>query len=241
MSTTADPFQDTAQLLGALARQLAADRTVEGTLDAIVNSAARTLHGVAAVGVSYLEGGKTVLARAQSDGLVTEVDDLQTRLRQGPCLQVLSGGGDMVRVDDLRSDDRWPQFAAGAVERGVRSVLAYRLFVEDATLGNLSLFAGEANAFDESAEIIGELFATHAAVALSGVRLEQQFNQAVRRRDVIGQAKGILMARHELDEETAFATLVRFSQTQHVKLYDVAVQLLDSLRQDREKAKATSG
>jgi transcriptional regulator with GAF, ATPase, and Fis domain len=228
--------QDTALVLGALARQLATDRSVEATLAAIVDSAARTLQDVAAVGISYLEGPHTVLARAQSDQLVTDVDDLQTALQEGPCLRVLTGASDMVRSDDLRTDGRFPRFAQAAVERGVLSVLAFRLFVEKTTLGNLSLFATEANAFDESAELIGELFATHAAVALSGVRLEEQFNQAVRRRDVIGQAKGVLMARHDLDEETAFATLVRYSQSEHVKLYDVALQLLESLRADRRSA-----
>jgi transcriptional regulator with GAF, ATPase, and Fis domain len=224
--------QRAAIALGALARELASDRSVDATLEAIVGSAARTLQDVAAVGISYLDG-RTVVARAQSNSLVTEVDDLQTRIQQGPCLDVLTSIENVVRVDDLRSDARWPEFARGAVERGVKSVLAFRLFVENATLGNLSFFAERAAAFDQSSELIGELFATHAAVALGGIRLEEQFIQAVRRRDVIGQAKGVLMARHDLDEETAFATLVRYSQTEHVKLYDVAVQLLDSLQANR--------
>jgi GAF domain-containing protein len=192
--------------------------------------------------VSYLEAAQTLTARAQTDRLVTDVDDLQTALKEGPCFEVLTGGTDVVRVDDLRSDRRWPDFARSAADRGVMSVLSFRLFVEPATtLGNLSFFSGEAHAFDKSAEVIGELFATHAAVALSGVRLEQQFNLAVRRRDVIGQAKGVLMARHNLDEDTAFATMVRYSQDEHVKLYDVALQLLESLRVDREKLTSKDG
>jgi AmiR/NasT family two-component response regulator len=103
------------------------------------------------------------------------------------------------------------------------------LFVDSATLGNLSLFANEVDAFDESSVTVGGLYAAHAAVALSGIRREHQFDEAVRSRDIIGQAKGVLMAQHNLDEDTAFATLVRFSQQHHVKLYDVACQLLDSL------------
>jgi transcriptional regulator with GAF, ATPase, and Fis domain len=224
----------TARALGDLARRAASDRDLDGTLDAIVASAAQTMRGVAAVGISYLDDGN-VVARAQSSSLVTEVDDLQNRIRQGPCLQVLTAGDDMVLANDLNADPRWPEFCAVAVGCGVRSALSFRLFVDHVTLGNLTFFGGSAGAFDGSSELIGELYATHAAVALSGVRLEQQFNQAIRRRDVIGQAKGVLMAQHGLDEETAFATLVRFSQTEHVKLYDVARQLLDAMETERAK------
>jgi AmiR/NasT family two-component response regulator len=41
------------------------------------------------------------------------------------------------------------------------------------------------------------------------------------------------MAQHDLDEETAFATLVQYSQQTHMKLYDVAVKLLESLKAER--------
>jgi GAF domain-containing protein len=229
---SADLNRQTALALGDLARRGASDRDLDATLDAIVGSAARTLSGVAAVGISYLDDGN-VVARAQSSALVTEVDDLQNRIQQGPCRQVLTTGADVVRADDLRTDGRWPEFSEAAVEHGVLSALSFRLFVDDATLGNLSFFAAAPNAFDSSSELIGELYAAHAAVALSGVRMERQFTQAVRHRDVIGQAKGVLMAQHGLDEETAFATLVRFSQTEHVKLYDVARRLLDAMAADR--------
>jgi transcriptional regulator with GAF, ATPase, and Fis domain len=226
--------QPIAQALSGLARTLASDRSVDATLDAIVASAAQTVPGANTAGISYLEGHRKVTARAQSDPLITEVDDLQTVVQQGPCIEVLSVGCEQVRVDDLSSDTRWPAFCPAAVERGVRSVPSLRLSVEDVTVGVLSLFSDEPDAFDASSEIAGELFATHASMALGGIRREQQLNLAVRRRDVIGQAKGVLMAQHGLDEETAFATLVQYSQQTHVKLYDVAVKLLDSLKADRQ-------
>lgn len=226
--------QPIVQALSGLARTLASDRSVDATLDAIVASAAQTVPGANTAGISYLEGHRKVTARAQSDPLITEVDDLQTVVQQGPCIEVLSVGCEQVRVDDLSSDTRWPAFCPAAVERGVRSVLSLRLSVEDVTVGVLSLFSDEPAAFDESSEIAGELFATHASMALGGIRREQQLNLAVRR-DVIGQAKGVLMAQHGLDEQTAFATLVQYSQQTHVKLYDVALKLLDSLKAARQQ------
>jgi broad specificity phosphatase PhoE len=94
-------------------------------------------------------------------------------------------------------------------------VLSLRLSVEVRTVGVLSLFSDKPTAFDASSEVAGELFATHASMALGGVRREQQFNLVVRPRDVIGQAKGVLMAQHGLDEQIAFATLVQYSQNTH--------------------------
>jgi GAF domain-containing protein len=228
-STVSQPI---AQALSDLARALASDRSVDATLDAIVASAAQTVPGANTAGISYLAGSRKVSARAQSDPLITDVDDLQTAVQEGPCIEVLTVGCERVRADDLRAEPRWPRFCSGAVDHGVRSVLSIRLAVEDATVGVLSLFSDRPEAFDESSEIAAELFATHAAMALGGIRREQQLNLAIRHRDVIGQAKGVLMAQHGLDEETAFATLVKYSQQTHVKLYDVAVKLLESLGPD---------
>jgi GAF domain-containing protein len=226
--------QPIAQALSSLARTLASDRSVDATLDAIAASAAQNVPGANTAGISYLEGHRKVVARAQSDPLITDVDDLQTTEQEGPCIEVLTVGCEKVRSDDLSADPRWPQFCAGAIDHGVRSVLSLRLSVENVTVGVLSLFSDQPGAFDESSEVAGELFATHASMALGGIRREQQFNLAVRHRDVIGQAKGVLMAQHGLDEETAFATLVQYSQKTHMKLYDVAVKLLDSVTKERQ-------
>jgi transcriptional regulator with GAF, ATPase, and Fis domain len=226
---TIEVSQDTASVLSGLSRTLATDRTVDTTLAAIVGSAGRLLPGVRAVGISCLAADRRVMARAQSDPLVTSLDDLQTELQQGPCMQVLVNGEDRVRADDLRTDPRWPAFAHHALDQGISSVCSSRLFIDRATLGVLSLFAEEPGAFDETTATTCELLAAHAAVALGAVQREDQFNEAVRRRDVIGQAKGVLMSRHGVDEDTAFTTLVRFSQSQNLKLHEVAVRLMSTV------------
>jgi AmiR/NasT family two-component response regulator len=45
---------------------------------------------------------------------------------------------------------------------------------------------------------------------------------AVVNRDLIGQAKGILMERHRITADTAFALLAEASQHRNVKLTEVA-------------------
>jgi ribosomal protein S13 len=45
---------------------------------------------------------------------------------------------------------------------------------------------------------------------------------ALLNRDVIGQAKGIIMERYNIDADAAFSTLKRISQAQNMKLHEVA-------------------
>ncbi len=72
------------------------------------------------------------------------------------------------------------------------------------------------------------MFAAHAAVAMSGARREEQFTHAAAVRDLIGQAKGILIERHKLTGDQAFAALVRVSQHTNTKLVDAAARLVET-------------
>lgn len=78
---------------------------------------------------------------------------------------------------------------------------------------------------------MAELFAAHASIALGRSRREEQLNAALFTCKVIGQATGILMERHELDEDGAFAYLTRVSSHTNVKLREVAREIV-ALRND---------
>jgi GAF domain-containing protein len=219
-----------AHALAVAARQLAAERDVDRTLRAMLLAAVESVPGAELAGVSVLERGRVVSMCAQSDPLISEIDQLQTSLQEGPCLQVMLGDPRVVS-NDLGVDPRWPGFAAQAVAQGVRSVLSLRLELER-TSGTLSLFARHPEAFSPDSEVIGGLFAVHAAIALAGVQREHQLSQALHSRDTMGMAKGIVMAQHHLSEQQAFSTLVRLSQTENVKLIEVATRLVQLTEQE---------
>lgn len=66
--------------------------------------------------------------------------------------------------------------------------------------------------FDADDEAVGSMLATLAAVALIEANKERQFESALAGRDLIGQAKGIVMERFDVDAQRAFELLRKLSQ-----------------------------
>jgi len=75
---------------------------------------------------------------------------------------------------------------------------------------------------------ITTMSATLAALALADALRAEQMRAAVISRDLIGQAKGILMERHRITADAAFAMLTAASQHRNVKLTEIAVYLVET-------------
>lgn len=185
-----------ARTLGDLAVQMQAQKSTAGTLRAIVDAAAHLVPGARWAGISRIRG-RQVVAVVPTDPIVAKLDELQSELRDGPCLTALREHH-TVQIADMSADTRWPQFARQATELGVHSLLSSQLFVRGENLGSLNLYGGEASVFSEDSVESGTILAQHAAVALAGATAENHFHAALGSRDVIGQAKGILMHRDNL-------------------------------------------
>jgi GAF domain-containing protein len=222
---------DVAQALRDVARSLEAEPDLEHVLGAIVASVTDTVPGAEQAGVSLREG-KLLETVASTSDLTKRINTLEHELDEGPCLQALLDHHSY-RIDDMSTDTRWPRFAAAADACGVRSMLGYALFTSGRNLGSLDLYSSKRNAFDAESEVVGELFAAHAAIALTGSTRQAEFRRALSSRDTIGIAKGILMHREGIPAEQAFNLLVSASQTANMKLHDVAVWLVENTaRQD---------
>ncbi|MBO3740159.1 GAF and ANTAR domain-containing protein [Actinoplanes flavus] len=214
---------DIAVALTEVARSLQNERDEQGTLRAITAAAVDTVPGTEYAGLMVVDHGR-VDTRAATDDVVREIDQAQFDTGEGPCLTALFDET-TVRLTDMVDEHRWPNFAGRAVVLGIRSMLSFQLYVEDGTLGALNLYAGDRDAFDDDAEHVGLLFAAHAAVALSGARQQEQCGRTIQIRDLIGQAKGILMERYHLDAELAFGLLIQVSQRTGTRMIDVAAHL----------------
>jgi GAF domain-containing protein len=98
------------------------------------------------------------------------------------------------------------------------------------------VYAREPAVYDASAEALLSLFAQQAAILLANTQtvanarqLTGQLTEALANRDLIGQAKGILLAQGAADDHAAFAMLVAASQRSNVKLHEVARRVVASL------------
>jgi GAF domain-containing protein len=208
-----------------LARQLQRQTDTQSVMHIIVSSVAGTIPGAEDATVSLVQNRQRVLSAAFTSDRARRFDELQQETGQGPCLDAMYQQ-QTVRVDDLATDPRWPELARRVTEElGVASMLAIHLFVHANDLGSLNLLAHRPNAFTDEAERIGLLFASHAAVALADAQDLNHVGAALANRDVIGQAKGILMERYKITAPMAFALLAKTSQETNRKLYDVAETL----------------
>jgi transcriptional regulator with GAF, ATPase, and Fis domain len=214
-----------AEDLGELARNLEEHDDPDVMLAEIVAAAVAMVPGVDEGSVSVVTGRRNIGSQAPTGDLPVQVDALQMETQQGPCLDAAYEQL-TVRVTDMASETRWPEFARRASQAGAASMLSLQLYVEGDNLGALNLYSRTPNAFDDESEQVGLLFASHAAVAFAGVRKEAQFARALDSRDLIGQAKGMLMERFKISPERAFLVLTRVSQRSNRKLLDIATELV---------------
>lgn len=230
---SAPPATELVTLMAQLGGVLLSVETVETTVNLVTKLAAETIADTAGAGVTLVdERGRR--STASSNSFVAEVDALQYAFGSGPCLSAWSQQA-AIRIDDLDEESRWPQWTAAAAGLGVRSMLSVPLLATGASVGAMKVYSRQPDAYDLHAVQVLSMFAQQAAalltnvVALSDARqLSTQLTEALENRDLIGQAKGVLMAQGAKDEQAAFAMLVSASQRSNVKLHEVARQLVAS-------------
>jgi len=223
-----DTGEHLGEVMSRVARRLQEEHgDVEATLRAITAAAVSAVPGADECGISYVVGRRRVEPRSSTSDLPREVDALQGRLAQGPCVDAV-WDLEVVRVDDVGADERWPAFAEAAPGLGAGSMMCFQLSISGDRLGAMNLYSRTPGAFDDECVEVGHMLAGHAAVALAGAEHEEHLRRGMDHRDVIGQAKGILMERYKLTADQAFALLSRTSQHTNRKLFDIAAQLAET-------------
>ena len=218
---------DLVDALADLARQLQQQVGAEDTLEKAVQAAIALIPGAEEGSISVVAERRKVESWASSSDLPRDMDALQDELGEGPCLDA-AFDAEVVDVPDMATEQRWPRFAQRAAEAGAASMLSLRLFVSGDDLGAMNLYNRAPHAFTEESRRSGLPFAAHAAVALAQVQQREHLLKAVDSRDLIGQAKGILMERHKLTAAQAFALLTTVSQHRNAKLRTIAEELTSS-------------
>ncbi|MGH8860632.1 MAG: GAF and ANTAR domain-containing protein [Jatrophihabitantaceae bacterium] len=212
------------RMVAELAGELGDTPSLEELLERALELATDIVPGCEQAGISLLQN-RTVETPASVGEIAAACDRLQEKLGEGPCVTALLEA-DIIRIDDLETDARWPEFSAGAARVGVRSMLACRLATQRDKLGALNLYSTRSRAFTAESEAMAAGYAAHVSLALSALDRESNLRRALESRELIGQAMGILMERHRIIASQAFDVMVHASQRSNVKLRVIADELV---------------
>ena len=179
--------------------------------------------------VVWRDGEAVSVASTHPD--LAELADMQLSAEAGPLVEAAEGRAPVSCLDTL-TETRWPGFAEEALRRGVRcSVHLVRELPRGVLV--LSLFGVRPGVLDAESAPMAELLAAFGSAMLANAtaynqaqRTASQLKDAVVARSVVDQAKGILMHALGCDAEEALKRLRQESQRRHVKVTEVATEVV---------------
>jgi GAF domain-containing protein len=228
---TAGPPAELSSAVAHMAGLVLARESVDTAVALVTRLAEATIAGTTGAGVTIAdEHGKR--SRAASNALVEEADALQYEFDEGPCLTAWRTR-QLVRIDDTATDSRWPSWNSAAARLGVRAVLSVPLAADDDSIGAIKVYSDQPANYDEHDERVMSLFAKQAAILLANTqslqqarRLSRQLTDALRGRDAIVRATGVLLARGAADEDAAFIALTDAARRSGQTVEQLARELL---------------
>ncbi len=203
----------------------------EDIMRAITQVAVEQLPGAEWASITQLQNGD-FRTTVSTDQRAVRGDHIQYELRSGPCVDAVLEGSAVV-IEDALDEPRWSEFGRRAGdELGVRSMLSFRLNVQDdRAICGLNLYARKPAAFKDLELDLGLLLATHGALAVmadNNARRADELSQALQSNREIGIAIGVLMSQQKVTRDQAFDLLRIASQHTHRKLHDIAADVADT-------------
>jgi len=234
--TEHSPLGPLAHQFAELTRNLLNATTAAGVLKQLVITAHEVIPNADVVSVTLRGPNGDYHTPVETDPVADELDQLQYDFDEGPCVDAARKPGPAVgRSADLAHEPRWPKFGPATAERGYNSVLATALLPDarpPRMSGALNIYSRQLAGLHDADGDIALLLATHASLALAHTQAltnselqTAHLRKAIDSRDVIGQAKGILMQRRGITASEAFDVLRQASQELNVKLAELASTL----------------
>lgn len=206
------------------------NETLDGVLDRVAQVARDAIPGCDHASVT-ISGERGLRSAAATDDVAEKIGRNEYELSEGPCVACLASR----QVEHLRSaedTDRWAAFAEMMSGFGVRSALGVPLGAEAA--GALNAYSDRPHAFDDFAIETARVIALYAGIAVKNAEsfsrlgaLVAQLNEALKSREMVGKAVGILMEREKKSQGEAFALLKQVSQRSNVKLREIAEEIVN--------------
>ena len=219
---------DGSTMVGSTPADLSSDLTRVAAIPAnvgVVDAALRLVVALTRETVGGADGVTVTLSRhgqmttvASSDETIAQMDRDQYATGEGPCLAAATEGR-WFHVESLAEETRWPEFIPRAIRGGISSILSTPLLAAARPVGALNIYSNAERAFGAQGQELAALFATQAsgiltdaAVDVSAEQVAARLQDALRAREVIAQAQGVIMEREGVSAEDAFAHLRRSSR-----------------------------
>ena len=217
---------------------------VDGALRLIVELSRRSIGAADGVSVSLLRHG-VLSTVAASDQTIMAMDAYQYSTGEGPCVDA-SVEGHWFHAESLDSEVRWPSFTPRARSLGIKAILSSPLTASGSPVGALNIYSRTAETFEVRDQREAAAFAEKASVILSDAQagvsdtqMAVRFQEALRSREVVSLAKGIIMEREGIDAVEAFSRLLHLSLAEHVPLlHRAAATVHSALRPEIESGSA---
>ena len=220
---------DPATVFAALAEIIYQGSDVNEMYSAICVAATLVVRGCDHASL-LLRDGDRYLTVGASDRLAQQIDDIERRAGDGPCIDAIEE--ETPQIDpDLTTRSLWPKLASVLVaETPVRGAMGFRLLVDKRKGAALNLFSDAPDVFDAESAGRAAVLAAFASVAINAIAKGEDaasLRRGLMSNREIGKAVGMLMLLHEMSEQQAFDLLRRHSQALNIKLADVAREVIN--------------
>jgi anti-anti-sigma factor len=219
---------------------------LDSALHLVITLASMVIGCADGVSVSLLRDGH-IMTVAASNQTILKMDASQYATREGPCLDA-SIEGRWFHVNSLDEETRWPAFIPLAKTLGIGAILSNPLHAQRRPVGALNIYSSAVAAFGQTEQELAAAFAaetsvilSHAGFGTSDAALARRLQGALRSREVIAQAQGVMMERASVGEDAAFDFLRRISQQSARPLRERAEHIIASTRRPESEIKQNAG
>ncbi|GAA1520408.1 GAF and ANTAR domain-containing protein [Nocardioides humi] len=223
------PDDELVQVFGSIAALTYAGSSTDEVHQAVLHAATRLVPGVDHASLMMLRRDRFVTVAA-TDAVARAIDQAETRLREGPCIDAILDEG-MYLDPDLAVGSAWPRLSRFVLDRTpVRGAAGVRIVVDQQKIGALNLWSDTPGRLDAASADRAMVLAPFASLAVAADHHREQaatLREGLRSNREIGKAIGLLMAFHKVDETRAWAILRETSRDLNEKVSAVAQTIVD--------------
>ncbi len=222
---------DVHQALMKLGKLRFGEMSVEDAIREIVHTTHR-MFDVDGAGLMLADADQHLRGVAASDDRFAHLEELQLEHQEGPCIEAFEVK-ELISAEDLADDPRWPKFSQAAVARKVRAVLASPLPYNQDAVGVVAVLSEQRRPWSAEGELALLAFTDLAALLIATMMQGEQQSEmalqlqgALNSRQVIEQAKGVLIGQQGISARAAYEQLRARARAERRKLGTVCAEVV---------------